>query len=258
MHTSPSICTFIYEHYVIPLCYYNELNLQCCSSWYQYYLAFDPCLISKCSLQLQFPCFQHCSFHAEDSLCTGEILKGMRGTGLTGHDWNQHTKLLICLTSPTLPVWQAAQGERTCTYTGKKGGEERRGDDLVSYTNSSLGEHCDPGHIPMLLESKDWTGGVGMVMERYNEMLPSGHVVSPACRMEQALRSPQSPQLWVTGTATFLPEWIRMSGALGQGRNGTLDNWLRGCGQHLSATQGTQPGAKPECVWGGIKTRIGS
>lgn len=61
---------------------------------------------------------------------------------------------------------------------------------MVTYTNSSLGEHCDPGHIPMQLESKDWTGGVGMVMERYNEMLPSGHVVSPACRMEQALQSP--------------------------------------------------------------------
>lgn len=37
-----------------------------------------------------------------------------------------------------------------------------------------------------------------------------------------------------------------MSGALGQGRNGTLDNWLYGCGQHFSATQGTQPRAKPE------------
>lgn len=97
----------------------------------------------------------------------------------------------------------------------------------------------------MQLESKDWTGGVGMVMERYNEMLPSGHVVSPACRMEQVLRL---PQLWITGTATFLPEWIRMSGALGQGRNGTLDHWLHGYTQHFSAKQGTGPGTKPECL----------
>lgn len=37
-----------------------------------------------------------------------------------------------------------------------------------------------------------------------------------------------------------------MSGALGQGRNGTLDNWLHGYRQHFSATLGTQPGAKPE------------
>lgn len=159
-------------------------------------------------------------------------------------------------------VWQAAHGgmnthfdiSRTEKKEGEErkgkeqGGEERRGDSLVSSTNSSLGEHWDPGHIPMLLESKDWTGGVGMVMERYNEMLPSGHVVSPACRMEQAPRSPQPPPLWVTGTATFLPEWIRVSGALGQGRNGAPDNRLRGCGWHFRATRGTQPGAKSECL----------
>lgn len=211
---------------------------RCCPSPY---LSFDPHWIRKCSLEPQFTCFQHYSFHAEDSLCTGEIWKGMRGAGLTGHDWKKHPQLLICLTSPTLPVWQAAGRDEhglTLIEQGKRGREERRGEDLVTYNNSSLGEHCDPGHIPMQLESKDWTGGVGMVMEWYNEMLPSGHVVSPACRMEQALQSPQSPQLWVTGTATFLPEWIRMSGALGQGKNGTLDNWLHGCGQHFSATQG--------------------
>lgn len=82
-------------------------------------------------------------------------------------------------------------------------------------------------------------------MERYNEMMPSGHVVSPGCRMEQALQSPHWPQLWVTVTATFLPKWIRMSGAPGQGSNGTLDNWFHGCRRHCSATQGIQPGAKP-------------
>lgn len=64
-------------------------------------------------------------------------------------------------------------------------GEERRGD-LVYYIDSTLGEHCIPGPVPMRLDkSKEWTGGVGMVLEWYYEMMPSGHVASPALRMER-------------------------------------------------------------------------
>lgn len=42
------------------------------------------------------------------------------------------------------------------------------------------------GPLPMKLDkSKEWTGGVGMVLEWYYEMMPSGHVASPALRMER-------------------------------------------------------------------------
>ncbi len=57
---------------------------------------------------------------------------------------------------------------------------------MVYYISSTLGEHCVPGPLPMQLDkSKEWTGGVGMVLEWYYEMMPSGHVASPALRMER-------------------------------------------------------------------------
>lgn len=78
--------------------------------------------------------------------------------------------------------------------------QERRGA-LVTYINSTLGEHCVPGPLPMQLDkSKEWTGGVGMVLEWYYVMMPSGHVASPALRMER--EDSEWPQLWVTDTAT--------------------------------------------------------
>lgn len=56
---------------------------------------------------------------------------------------------------------------------------------MVTYIHSTLGEHCVPGPLPMQLDkSKEWTGGVGMVLEWYYEMMPGGHVASPALRME--------------------------------------------------------------------------
>lgn len=64
-------------------------------------------------------------------------------------------------------------------------GQERRGA-LVTYINSTLGEHCVPGPLPMQLDkSKEWTGGVEMVLEWYYVMMASGHVASPALRMER-------------------------------------------------------------------------
>lgn len=89
--------------------------------------------------------------------------------------------------------------------------KKRRGD--LVYYNSTLGVHCVPGPLPMPLDkSKEWTGGVGMVLEWYYEMMPSGHVASPALRMEREESAcPQWPQLWVTGIATSCQsgsEWV--------------------------------------------------
>ena len=102
-------------------------------------------------------------------------------------------------------------------------GEEWRGD-LVYYTNSTLGEHRVPGPLPMQLDkSKEWTGGVGMVLEWYYETMPSGHVASPALRMErEESECPQWPRLWVTGTATSCQsgsEWVGL--------------WVRARPEHL-------------------------
>lgn len=56
---------------------------------------------------------------------------------------------------------------------------------MVTY-NTTLREHCIPGPLPMQLDkSIEWTGGVGMVLEWYYEMMPSGHVASPARRLER-------------------------------------------------------------------------
>lgn len=94
---------------------------------------------------------------------------------------------------------------------------ERRGEegsgDLVYYISSTRGEHCVPGPLLVQLDkSKEWTGGVGMVLEWYNEMITNRHVASPALRMEREESAcPQWPQPLVTGTATSCQsgsEWV--------------------------------------------------
>ena len=90
---------------------------------------------------------------------------------------------------------------------------------MVCYINSTLGEHCVPGPLPMQLDkSKEWTGGVGMVLELYDEMMPSGHVASPALRMgRKGACVPTVTTAMTHWHCHFLPKWIKMSGALGQG-----------------------------------------
>lgn len=65
--------------------------------------------------------------------------------------------------------------------------EERKEDEkrVPALHQRHLSRTLCSGPFPMKLDkSKEWTGGVGMVLEWYYEMMPSGHVASPALRME--------------------------------------------------------------------------
>lgn len=99
---------------------------------------------------------------------------------------------------------------------------------MVWYITSTLGEHCVPGPLPMQLDkSKEWTGGVGMVLEWYYEMMPSGHVASLALHMGRK-------RVYVSTAARamnhwhcpFLPKWIRMSGLWVRPR---LEHFMTNC-----------------------------
>ncbi|MEQ2192449.1 hypothetical protein XENOCAPTIV_011775 [Xenoophorus captivus] len=72
-------------------------------------------------------------------------------------------------------------------------------------------------------KSKEWTGGVGLVLEWYDEMMPTGHVASPALRMGQkGACMPKVTTAMSHWHCHFLPKWIRVSVALGQG---TFNSW---------------------------------
>lgn len=84
-------------------------------------------------------------------------------------------------------------------------------------------------------QPKEWTFGVGMVLEWYYETMPSGHVASPALRVERKrIGVPTVTNAMSHQHCHFLPKWIRLSWALGQGKARTLDDWFHGCGQFSS------------------------
>lgn len=78
-------------------------------------------------------------------------------------------------------------------------------------------------------KSKEWTGGVGMVLEWYNEMMPSGHVAPLALRMgRKGAHSDRSHE----SLALPLPAKVNPSEwASGQGKRGASDDWFHSWGR---------------------------
>lgn len=76
-------------------------------------------------------------------------------------------------------------------------------------------------------KSKEWTGGVGTVLEWYYEMMPGGHVASPALTTRSVYAATATTAV-THRHGHFLPKWIRMRGALGQGEARTSDDKLHG------------------------------